>query len=70
MVQACDMLIIRENRDVFRILATDRQTADQFQKSGLLITFVYTYRIITCIGAEQMLFIGREPDGAGRSQLT
>ena len=60
MVDHRQMLIIREYRNVFRILTADRQTAQHGQKTCLYVAAVDGYALISRIAAEHMLLIRRE----------
>ena len=59
------MLPIRENSHVLRIFAADRQAADHGKKSCFLIPAVDTYRILSRIGAVNILLIPGHTHRAG-----
>ena len=60
---------VREDRHVLGVIAADGQAADHGQKPGLLIPAVDADRILTGVGAVNILPVPGQPHGAGRGQI-
>ena len=51
-VDGCQMLSVREDRDVLRVITADRETEAHCQHAGLIIAVVHGHRIVSGVAAE------------------
>ena len=51
-VDGCQMLSVREDRDVLRVITADRETEAHCQHAGLIIAVVHGYRVVSGVAAE------------------